>query len=67
MNCKIKNEDFYDADNIFVLSNRDMNELSDFIKSQYKELPADIVYKYSFENCIHYVLDQNPSFKIELP
>lgn len=49
-NKSVKQYDFYDPQNIFILGERDMSELVDFIKSDYKEIDQSIVDKYSFES-----------------
>ncbi|UFH33817.1 lipopolysaccharide core biosynthesis protein rfaS [Chryseobacterium sp. C-71] len=57
-NKNIKNYDFYDPENIFVIENiDDINIPLEFFTTPYKELPAKILQKYSFENWINNILD----------
>ncbi|MFV0346372.1 MAG: hypothetical protein ACK5IQ_09045 [Bacteroidales bacterium] len=59
--------DFYRPNNIFVLSERNMDDLKTFINSPYQKLPQDIFEKYSFKNWVRYVLDQKPYIEISVP
>lgn len=52
-NQSVKQYDFYNSDNILVIGEFDDFELKQFIESPYKELPLEIVEKYSFSNWIN--------------
>lgn len=49
-NPTIKEYDFYDSQNIFIIGERPIEELPNFLKSEYREIDKKIVEKYSFEN-----------------
>ncbi len=52
-NIEIKNYDFYDPQNIFVIEDIENISISkDFFESEYKELPKEIVEKYFIKNWI---------------
>lgn len=48
-NTDIKNYDFYDHDNIFILGEDDINKLKEFINKPYKKINQDIIDYYDFE------------------
>lgn len=56
-NTNVMNYDFYNPKNIFVLHKDNINNLKDFIFSDYAPLPAELVEKYSFKtwlyNCLY--------------
>ena len=66
-NVLIKNYDFYCPENIFVIENSSLDGLGQFIAAPYKELPAEIVEKYSLKNWIKYVFDIKPHLAIKFP
>ena len=47
---EVKSYDFYCDENIFVLGERDLQELPDFLNAPFKELDARISKKYTFAN-----------------
>ena len=66
-NPLVKYYDFYNPSNIFVLEkNYNKEELINFLKQPYQDLPNQIVEKYSFTNWIKYVLGIEPHQKITL-
>jgi hypothetical protein len=66
-NVLIKNYDFYHPDNIFVIENGNLDGLENFIALPYKDIPENIVEKYSFSNWIKYVFDIQPHIPIGFP
>jgi hypothetical protein len=66
-NVLIKNYDFYCPENIFVIENSSLDGLEQFIAAPYKDLPAEIVEKYSLKNWIKYVFDIKPHLAIKFP
>lgn len=58
-NQLVKNYDFYDPNNIFVLSRDNFQEIESFIEKNYTQLPKDIYQKYSFTSWIESVLNIN--------
>lgn len=66
-NPLVKYYDFYNPSNIFVLEkNYNKEELINFLKQPYQDLPNQIVEKYSFTNWVKYVLGIEPHQKITL-
>src|SRR5690606_291755 len=59
--------DFYNPENIYIITNDKYEGLSEFIRAPYKPIANDIRDKYSFENWIKYVLDISPHQPISLP
>ena len=55
-NPLVVNEDFYHPDNFFVLTERNENELDDFLKRPYVPLDEKIRTKYSFESWLRAVI-----------
>lgn len=51
----IREYDFYRRENIFILGIDDLHDLSDFIHSPYKELPQEIVNRYTMEGMIRHI------------
>ena len=47
--AEIKNYDFYCEDNVFILGERDPEELPAFLETPFKEIEADIVKAYTLE------------------
>lgn len=66
-NPLIKKYDFYRPENIFVIENGNLDGLEKFISTPYKDLPEEIVEKYSFSNWIKYVMDVKPHLPINFP
>lgn len=48
-NCTIRQNDFYDSQNIFVIGEDNEDEILDFLNSPYKEISTDIIRKYDFD------------------
>lgn len=48
-NSDIKNYDFYDDNNIFILGENNIKELKEFINKPYKKINQDIIDYYDFE------------------
>lgn len=46
---QIKDYDFYDKNNVFIIGIDDENRLNDFIKSDFKQLNNEIMYKYTYD------------------
>lgn len=51
-NNDIKNYDFYDPNNIFILGVDDINKIDDFINKPYKKIEKKVVETYSFNSWI---------------
>lgn len=66
-NSIVKLYDFYDENNIFVWENNNMGNLEYFLNAPYKKVAKEIKEKYAFENWIHYVLDDEEYYPINLP
>lgn len=56
-NLLVKDYDFYNPNNIFVIENDNFEGIEDFIKIPYENLPEKIYDKYSFRSWIKYVLN----------
>lgn len=57
-NKNIKNYDFYDPNNIFIINDIENIEFPpDFFNSPYKDLPENIIEKYSLKNWINKILN----------
>ncbi|WP_226063092.1 hypothetical protein [Kaistella polysaccharea] len=52
-NTAVLNYDFYDPQNIFILGHDDLGSLPEFLSSQYKVLPPEIVKQYSFSSWLN--------------
>ncbi len=52
----IVNYDFYKKENIFILENDPLDELSEFVKSKYVTLEPEIIKKYDFDTWLNYLL-----------
>lgn len=59
-NPTIVNYDFYNPNNIFVVSDNNYENIENFINSDYIPLPSEISEKYSFKNWINYILNIKP-------
>lgn len=57
-NVEIKNYDFYDPENIYIITNLNEPIPEKFINSNYKELPIHIYEKYSLKNWIQTILQE---------
>lgn len=66
-NVDIKKYEFYDPQNIYVISNDNFKGIKEFLETPYKPLAAKIKNKYTFENWIKYVLNIHPFDPISLP
>lgn len=56
-NPEIKKYDFYHPENIFMLGERKLEDLTEFLLTPYHELDPEIYFKYSFENWIENILE----------
>lgn len=56
-NSEVKNYDFYDENNIFVLGDRKLEDLKEFISTPYRKIDDTIMEKYSFTNWIYQILE----------
>jgi hypothetical protein len=56
-NKSIVNYDFYHPNNIFILTDSNLDSLEDFVKLPYVEIPEEIVMKYNFKNWIKKILE----------
>lgn len=56
-NLEVKKYEFYNPNNIFIIGERNLEDIPDFIQKPFEDLPADIHRKYSFENWLRNVLD----------
>ena len=48
-NTDIKNYDFYNHDNVFILGEDNINEIKEFINKPYRKVNQDIINYYDFE------------------
>jgi hypothetical protein len=55
-NIMVKNYDFYHPDNIFVIEHDNYENIEQFLKTLYKELPESIVTKYGFGSWIRNII-----------
>lgn len=55
-NLNIKNYDFYDKNNIFIIGEDPIENIGDFMKGEYKNLPQKITDYYCFENWLDRIL-----------
>ena len=55
-NLLVKEYDFYNPNNIFVIENNNFDGFSDFVKTPYQHLDIKIKEKYSFTNWIRHLL-----------
>lgn len=55
--CKeLKNYDFYDPNNIFILGEDNLNDLVEFIESPYQEVSSSLFNQMYFEDMIEYII-----------
>ncbi|MBX2965591.1 MAG: hypothetical protein KF845_05550 [Cyclobacteriaceae bacterium] len=66
-NHRVRDYDFFHADNILIWTGQSKEELAAFVNKSYVSIPETIKQKYSFKNWIHYVLDEGNYTPIELP
>lgn len=52
-NSKIRYEDFYHPNNIFIIGHDNWNDFNDFYKKDYFEIPQDILLKYDISSWIN--------------
>ncbi len=52
-NTDIRNYDFYNHDNIFILGEDNINEIKEFINKPYKKIDQDIIYYYDFDQWLN--------------
>lgn len=55
-NLTVKDYDFYNENNIFVLSKNNENEIKNFLLKPYEVIPENIVKKYSFSSWIKEII-----------
>ena len=55
-NIMVKNYDFYHPDNIFVIEHDNYENIEQFLKTPYNELPGSIVTKYGFGSWIRNII-----------
>lgn len=56
-NSDIINYDFYNPQNIYLLTESNIDELSDFLSTDYEDIPNSIKQKYSIEYFINFIFD----------
>ncbi|KQK26311.1 hypothetical protein AR438_05925 [Chryseobacterium aquaticum] len=56
-NSLVKNFDFYNPNNIFLIENDKFDGIENFINVPYENLPSEIYEKYSFTNWIKYIFN----------
>lgn len=66
-NEAVRHYDFYNPNNIFIWNTTNGEQLNDFLKAPFMEVPEHIKNKYSFLNWINYVLEHDKYTPIELP
>jgi hypothetical protein len=67
-NSIVKNYDFYNDKNIFILNEKcDYNEIDTFLNSNYTAIDPMIKYKYSFTNWLKYTLEIKGNIPINIP
>ncbi len=52
-NNAVQTSDFYDPQNIFIMGQDDLKSLPEFLSSNYKTLPVEIVERYSFSSWLN--------------
>lgn len=57
-NSAIKDADFYNRDNIFIIGEDDLDEINVFIESEFTPVPYSVMEKYDFNNWINSFLKQ---------
>ena len=56
-NAEVKNFEFYEPDNIFILTEENLEGLPEFLSKPYKELPLTIYEKYGFKKWLSNILN----------
>lgn len=56
-NTEVKEYDFYNPNNIFILGERNIEDIKDFMEKPFEDLPDSIHRKYGFENWLRNILD----------
>src|SRR5690606_14850074 len=56
-NPEVTKYDFYNPNNIFVIGERNIEDIEGFMQIPFEELPKDIHRKYGFENWLRNILD----------
>lgn len=56
-NRTVVNYDFYNSNNIFILTNENIEELIDFMEIPYVEIPENIIKKYSFTSWLNELIN----------
>lgn len=65
-NAVIKQYDFYDANNIYIIDNNNIN-FESFLNVKHTEIKLEIKNKYSFTNWINYILEKENSTPLFIP
>lgn len=58
-NSNIINYKFYNKNNIFIIDKDDINEIDQFINSEYIEVPEEVIEPYRFKNWLIRLLNNN--------
>ena len=66
-NRKVAEYDFYHPNNILIWNNNDIQDLKEFIDKPYEPIPQEIKEKYSFQNWLHYALDEGQYIGLSIP
>lgn len=66
-NMSVKEYDFYHPNNIFIWDGTNENDIKNFLDLEYVSIEKVIKDKYSFNNWINYVLENDEYTAIELP
>lgn len=66
-NVEVKKYEFYHPNNIFILTEHNLDNLEDFLSKPYQDIGIELKLKYSFNNWINYILGINPHHEIKLP
>ena len=66
-NEEVKNYDFYNSQNIFILNEKNVNQIKDFLMQPYHSLDPKIVEKYSFSNWFKNLTDSTDKIPIFNP
>lgn len=62
-NIMVKKYNFYHPDNIFVVENNNYNNIDQFLRTPYHELPEEIVQQYGFSNWIREIIQDEKTIK----
>jgi len=55
-NARIRDYDFYDESNILVLGGQDVDQIKEFLSSEYRQPASDIYNRYSLKSWIHAIV-----------